>query len=243
MGTSFENSCSRGFPSPLHCNVQEHRVALNHLTPVNGHLLVVLHGKPILERYRCTQPLSTMPFHVLLVSLLYELSVTSVQRVCMQLLSACSQSGWQWQSQSRARQTFWRLWSYGFKASDFVESVGLPLLSTTLRASAFSTSIRSAGAPVPLSADWLRTSNSSKSCRLAIDDVNIPWMEVRRGLCCDMTSKLFSPSELQEAVRGKANCLTVMWFHTSLYVNVHTGNMRWSSQVCWSITPLIIYLF
>ena len=32
---------------------------------------LVLHNKPILERYRSTQPLKTILFHVLLVSVLY----------------------------------------------------------------------------------------------------------------------------------------------------------------------------
>ena len=54
------------------------------------HFHIVLHGKPILEWYRGTQPLRARLFHVLLVSVLYELSVTAVQRVCVQLLSASS---------------------------------------------------------------------------------------------------------------------------------------------------------
>uniref|UniRef100_A0A671TVM3 Uncharacterized protein n=1 Tax=Sparus aurata TaxID=8175 RepID=A0A671TVM3_SPAAU len=57
--------------------------------------------------------------------------------------------------------------------------------------------------------DMRTCSKNSKSCRLAVDDINIPRMEVRRGFCCDMTSELFPPSELQEAVRGKANCLKI----------------------------------
>ena len=49
-----------------------------------GHLLdylclVVLHGKLILERYRGTQPLKTILFHVLLVSILDELCATAEQ--------------------------------------------------------------------------------------------------------------------------------------------------------------------
>ena len=51
---------------------------------------LVLHGKPILKRYCRTQPFKTIPFHILLVSVLYELCVTVGQRVCVQLLSASS---------------------------------------------------------------------------------------------------------------------------------------------------------
>ena len=53
-------------------------------------LHVMLHGKPILERNCGTQPLSTILFQVLLVSVLYELCVNAGQRVCVQLLSASS---------------------------------------------------------------------------------------------------------------------------------------------------------
>ena len=51
---------------------------------------LVLHDKPILERYRGTQPLRTILFHVLLVSVLYELCATVVQLVCVQLFFASS---------------------------------------------------------------------------------------------------------------------------------------------------------
>ena len=56
----------------------------------NSIIQLVLHGKPILERYCGTQPLKTTLFHVLLVSVLYELCATAGQRVCVQLLSASS---------------------------------------------------------------------------------------------------------------------------------------------------------
>ena len=49
---------------------------------------VVLHGKPILERYCGTESLRTIPFHVLLVSVLYELCGAAC--LCVQLLSASS---------------------------------------------------------------------------------------------------------------------------------------------------------
>ncbi|XP_036954854.1 leukocyte surface antigen CD53-like isoform X1 [Acanthopagrus latus] len=77
----------------------------------------MLHGKPILERYRGTQPLKTILFHVLLVSVLPELRATAGQRVCVcsfSVITRCLQAEWAWfhcdrQSQSRARQALGRL--------------------------------------------------------------------------------------------------------------------------------------
>ena len=90
----------------------------------------MLHSEPMLEKYRSTQPLRTILFRVLLVSVLYELSFS--------LLPHCLQPEWAWfqsdgQSQSRT-DVLAPLVIMDLKhrlQKGFVVSVGLPLLSAT----------------------------------------------------------------------------------------------------------------
>ena len=116
---------------------------LGHFSPHLTGSPIVLNGKPILERYCSTQPLRTILFHVLLVSVLYELCATAGQWcLCVQLFSASSLpaarpsvvSQWQTVTEQSETDVLAPLVITDLKhrlQTGFVVSVGLLLLSAT----------------------------------------------------------------------------------------------------------------
>ena len=145
----------------------------------------VVHGKQILERYHGTQPLKTMLFHVLSVSVL-EFCATAEQRVCVHsfpLLPHCLQPVWAWFHGDRQSQCETDMAESGMSAADdrprlaeeadprVANSKGKPTDTTKLVSKQRFKSIMTKGANTSnLATDMWTCSKSFKSCRLAIDN-------------------------------------------------------------------------
>ena len=120
-------------------------------------------------------PLRTILFHVLLVSVLYELSATAGQSVCVQLLSSSSLPADRvgvvshWQTVTQQSETCWLPWSLQIEIIVYRRA----------------------------------QCQCSKSCRFAIDNItlNIAQIEVKQGFFNDKWT-IFT-IRVAQSVRGK----------------------------------------